>query len=43
LQNSGESQQKDLCLVDWQEYSMEHALFGEEISDLNRWLLQALA
>ncbi len=29
--------------VEWHEYPMEHAVCGEEIADLNRWLLHVLA
>jgi phospholipase/carboxylesterase len=29
--------------VEWHDYPMEHAVCGEEIADLNRWLLRVLA
>jgi phospholipase/carboxylesterase len=29
--------------VDWHEYPMPHSVCAEEIADLNRWLLRALA
>ncbi len=30
-------------VVDWHEYAMPHSVCAEEIGDLNRWLLSALA
>jgi phospholipase/carboxylesterase len=29
--------------VEWHEYAMEHAVCLEEVADLNRWLMEALA
>ncbi|HJV60964.1 MAG TPA: carboxylesterase [Albitalea sp.] len=29
--------------VEWHEYPMPHSVCGEEVADLNRWLLRALA
>jgi phospholipase/carboxylesterase len=29
--------------VEWHDYPMEHSVCGEEVADLNRWLLEVLA
>ena len=31
------------CVVDWHEYPMAHSVCAQEVSDLNRWLLNVLA
>jgi phospholipase/carboxylesterase len=31
------------CVVDWHEYAMPHSVHPQEVVDLNRWLLKALA
>ena len=31
------------CVVEWHEYPMAHSVCPQEVADLNRWLLGALA